>query len=64
MTVQARIQTLKDRRAKIEDQLAEEDRRPAPDAAILGRLKREKLALREECDKLQQKDVSAGMAAH
>jgi hypothetical protein len=59
LTVQARIQTLKERRAKLENLLAEEDKRPAPDSDTMVRLKREKLALREECDRLQKQDTAS-----
>jgi hypothetical protein len=52
MTVQARIETLKDRHAHLEARIASEDQRPAPDSETMGLLKREKLRLKEEMARL------------
>jgi hypothetical protein len=52
MTLQARIETLKDRHANLEARLASEDQRPAPDSETMGLLKREKLRLKEEMARL------------
>ncbi len=52
MTLQARIDTLKDRHANLEARLASEDQRPAPDSEMIGLLKREKLRLKEEMARL------------
>jgi hypothetical protein len=52
MSLQARIDTLKDRHASLEARLASEDRRPAPDSETIGTLKREKLRIKEEMARL------------
>ena len=55
MTLQARIETLKDRHADLEARIASEDRRPAPDSETMGLLKREKLRLKEEMARLSER---------
>jgi hypothetical protein len=55
MTLQARIETLKDRHAHLETLIASEDRRPAPDSETMGSLKREKLRLKEEMARLSER---------
>ncbi|MCB8875369.1 YdcH family protein [Acidisoma silvae] len=52
MSLQARIDSLKDRHASLEARLASEDRRPARDTETIGTLKREKLRLKEEMARL------------
>ncbi len=56
MTLQARIETLKDRHAHLEELIASEDRRPAPNSETMGSLKREKLRLKEEMVRLSERD--------
>ena len=56
MSLQSRISALKDRHASLETRIAEEDQRPRPDAETLGRLKREKLRVKEEMERLQNQD--------
>ena len=53
MTLQSHIETLKVRHAALETRIAEEDGRPQPDAPALAKLKREKLRLKEEMEKLR-----------
>ena len=52
MSVQSRIESLKERHASLESRIADEDQRPRPDAALLAKLKIEKLRLKEELQKL------------
>jgi hypothetical protein len=52
----SRFRALEDRHATIERLIAEEDRRPRPDEAELARLKREKLRLRDELERLKRED--------
>lgn len=54
MSLQARLEALKERHASLEAQLAEEDQRPRPDDALVARLKQEKLRLKDEMEKLRQ----------
>ena len=54
MSLQARIDSLKDRHASLESQIVAEDRRPQPDAQALSRMKVEKLRLKEEMERLRQ----------
>ena len=53
MNVQGRIEALAARHRSLEDRIFEEDHRPSPDAAELGRLKGEKLKLKDELERLK-----------
>jgi hypothetical protein len=53
MRLDARIASLNNRHAALEVQIFEEDNRPQPDAETLARLKREKLRLKEEMERLR-----------
>ncbi|MCQ4161290.1 YdcH family protein [Roseomonas sp. GC11] len=52
MMQQPRLRSLQERHANLERQIAEEGSRPQPDAGTLGRLKRAKLRLKEEMQRL------------
>jgi hypothetical protein len=54
MSLQSRIESLKDRHASLEMRIAEEDQRPRPDADTLVRMKVEKLKLKEEMERLRE----------
>ncbi|HUC16676.1 MAG TPA: YdcH family protein [Acetobacteraceae bacterium] len=56
MSLQSRLSALKDRHASLEVRIAEEDQRPRPDAETLGRLKREKLRVKEEMERLRSQE--------
>jgi hypothetical protein len=53
MSLQARIESLKERHASLEIQIADEDHRPRPDEGTLSRLKLQKLRLKEEMERLR-----------
>lgn len=53
MSLQARLDALKERHAILDDQIADEDRRPRPDEDHLSQLKLEKLRLKEEMERLK-----------
>jgi hypothetical protein len=53
----ARLRTLEERHAALETRIAEEDNRPRPDAETLARMKREKLRLKEEMERLRMPRV-------
>jgi len=53
MTLESRIESLKSRHAELENRIADEDQRPRPDAEVMVRLKREKLRLKEELERLR-----------
>jgi len=53
MTLQSRIDSLKERHADLELRIADEDSRPRPDGDVLARLKLEKLRLKEEMERLR-----------
>ncbi len=53
MSLQSRIETLKDRHASLETRIADEDHRPHPNGEALSRLKVEKLRLKEEMERLR-----------
>jgi hypothetical protein len=48
-----RLRALEERHAVLEARISEEDNRPRPDADQLSRLKREKLRLKEEMERLK-----------
>jgi hypothetical protein len=54
MVESPRLRTLETRHALLDRQITEEDARPRPDEAELARLKREKLKLKEEMEKLRR----------
>lgn len=53
MSLHARIVSLEERHAALERRILDEDRRPRPDGAELARLKREKLRIKEEMERLR-----------
>jgi hypothetical protein len=55
MDYSPRLRSLEERHAVLDRQIGEEDARPRPDEAELNRLKREKLRLKEEMERLRQK---------
>jgi hypothetical protein len=56
MTLQTRIESLRDRHAALEARIYEEDQRPKPDTAVLTRMKVEKLHVKEEIERLRSRD--------
>ena len=55
MAEAARIRSLEERHATLEARIVEEGGRPRPDDLELVRLKREKLRLKEEMEKLRNR---------
>ncbi len=55
MSLQARIESLKDRHHSLETLIADEDHRPRPDSGTLTRLKHAKLKLKDEMERLSVK---------
>lgn len=53
MTVQSRIDSLKDRHASLDERIAAETGRPRPDSDELARIKLEKLRLKQEMERLR-----------
>jgi hypothetical protein len=53
MSLQSRLDSLRARHAELELRIADEDNRPKPDDDLMGRLKREKLHLKEEMERLR-----------
>ena len=54
MSLQSHVDSLKERHSRLEAQISEEDQRPLPDADNLHRLKREKLRIKEEMERLNR----------
>ena len=54
MSLHARLESLKERHAVLETQIADEDQRPRPDEEMLIRLKLEKLRLKDEMERLRE----------
>ena len=54
MSLQMRIEALKERHANLESLIAAEDQRPRPDSETLSRLKLEKLKLKDEMERLRE----------
>ncbi len=53
MSLREREESLKSKHAALDAQIEAECRRPLPDNAALTQLKRKKLAIKEELDRLQ-----------
>lgn len=53
MSLQARLDALKERHASLETRIIDEDQRPRPDSETLNRLKIEKLHVKEEIERLR-----------
>lgn len=53
MSLQTRLESLKERHADLEGRIADEDQRPRPDSDVLMRLKLEKLRVKEEIERLR-----------
>ena len=53
MSVQARLDALRERHAALEMRITDEDQRPRPDSETLTRLKIEKLHVKEEMERLR-----------
>jgi hypothetical protein len=53
MSLNTRLDALKERHASLETRIFDEDHRPSPDAQALTRLKLEKLRLKEEMERLR-----------
>ncbi len=54
MTVQSRFETLQSRHATLESRIDDEGHRPMPNYDELTRLKREKLRVKEEMERLRE----------
>ncbi len=52
MSVNPRLEALKDRHESLESRIFDEDNRPRPDSETLTRLKIEKLHIKEEMERL------------
>ena len=53
MSLQARIESLKERHAMLDARISDEDQRPAPDNDAMFRMKVEKLRVKEEMERLR-----------
>jgi len=53
MSLQAHLDSLRERHASLEARITDEDHRPRPDSDTLTRLKIEKLHVKEEIERLQ-----------
>ena len=53
MSLNTRLEALKERHASLEMRIFDEDQRPRPDSEALTRLKLEKLRLKEEMERLR-----------
>lgn len=61
MTMQDYVESLHSKHASLEQQIDDEMHRPLPDQAILSRLKREKLRIKDEIARLGTTSPSAAM---
>jgi len=53
MSLNARLDALKERHASLETRIFDEDTRPQPDAETLARLKIEKLQIKDEMERIR-----------
>jgi hypothetical protein len=54
MSLQTRLDALRERHASLESRILDEDQRPRPDSDTLTRLKIEKLRVKEEIERLRE----------
>ena len=54
MSVQEHVESLRNKHAHLEHLIDEELQRPMPDQASVGRMKREKLRIKEEIERLRE----------
>ena len=54
MSVRDRIESLKTRHSRLENRISDEGTRPAPDQSTVARLKREKLRVKDEMERLDR----------
>lgn len=54
MSLNSRLDALKERHASLENRILDEDHRPHPDMEALARLKIEKLHIKEEMERLRR----------
>lgn len=54
MTVRAHLAMLQDKHSKLDTLIGEENHRPSPDLSMLQTLKKQKLLLKEEIERLRQ----------
>ena len=52
MSTTDRIEVLKQKHASLESELAEENKRPLPNSSVVSHIKREKLAIKDEIERL------------
>jgi hypothetical protein len=55
MSLQSRIESLKDRHQTLETRISEEDQRPKPDSDAVARMKHKKLRLKDEMERLSSR---------
>jgi hypothetical protein len=53
MTIQSHLESLNEQHTHLEHEIDEEHHRPQPDSIRLSQLKREKLRIKEEIDRLE-----------
>jgi len=53
MSLNTRLEALKERHAALETRILDEDQRPSPDTEALARLKIEKLHIKEEIERIR-----------
>lgn len=58
MSLQDRVESLKAKHAALDHQIAVENRRPLPDTAQISVLKRQKLRIKEELDRIQHPPIA------
>jgi len=63
MSLESRLASLKARHASLERSIADEDMRPMPDSRTLSRLKREKLRLKDEIERVRPPAASHAQPA-
>ncbi len=54
MSLQTRLDSLRERHAALENRITDEDHRPRPDSDALIRLKLEKLRVKEEIERIRE----------
>jgi hypothetical protein len=58
MSVTARLKSLEQRKSQLDRQIQEKQKSPAPDSVEIKQLKQQKLGLKDEMEKLREREMA------
>ncbi len=63
MPMQEHVESLRSKHARLEELIEEELHRPLPDQGVISRLKKEKLRIKEQIERIHSADAQQGALA-